>query len=469
MPASPVVLDAIATLDAELVGHYEKKLAVSPFLTRRVVSFQANRDRPCYRWYRFKESFSAELVEYLLRKYKVRGRVLDPFAGVGTSLFMASRLGIASDGIELLPVGQEIIRTRLSLLEGLSSTERTTLNYWAGVCPWQYYDARLPLNTLRITQGAYPSATVDAIERYLAAMQVEHGRVAAILKFALLCVLESVSYTRKDGQYLRWDYRAGRRRGATRFDKGTVMEFAPAIKAKIHEILSDIALTKQNSNCLTMSEMTLQDGSCLDIMPKLPSNSYDAILTSPPYCNRYDYTRTYALELALLGLNDAEVIALRQKMLSCTVENRSKNLQNHDYIKFSKISDSDELLSNILHQLETEKKHGNLNNNGIPRMVRGYFNEMSCVIGECYRVLKPSARLIMVNDNVRYAGISISVDLILSRIAEKIGFVTEKILVVPNKKGNSSQQMGAHGCVPLRKCVYVWRKRSYDVSPASIH
>jgi hypothetical protein len=65
----------------------------------------------------------------------------------------------------------------------------------------------------------------------------------------------------------------------------------------------------------------------------------------------------------------------------------------------------------------------------------------------------------MVNDNVRYAGASISVDLILSDLAEKLGFFVETILVLPNGKGNSSQQMGAHGREPLRKCIYVWRKR----------
>ena len=92
-------------------------------------------------------------------------------------------------------------------------------------------------------------------------------------------------------------------------------------------------------------------------------------------------------------------------------------------------------------------------------MVRGYFTEMACVIGECYRVLKPNSRLIMVNDNVRYAGIGISVDLILSDIARALGFEVERILIVPGKKGNSSQQMGAYGCIPLRKCVYVWRKK----------
>jgi hypothetical protein len=91
-------------------------------------------------------------------------------------------------------------------------------------------------------------------------------------------------------------------------------------------------------------------------------------------------------------------------------------------------------------------------------MVRGYFYEMACVIAECARVLKPNAPLIMVNDNVRYAGASISVDVILSEIAREIGFQVENILVLPNGKGNSSQQMGSHGREPLRKCVYVWRR-----------
>jgi hypothetical protein len=91
-------------------------------------------------------------------------------------------------------------------------------------------------------------------------------------------------------------------------------------------------------------------------------------------------------------------------------------------------------------------------------MVRGYFYEMACVIAECSRLLKRGARLLMINDNVRYAGASISVDLILSALAEKLGFEVENILVLPGGKGNSSQQMGEHGREALRKCVYVWRR-----------
>jgi site-specific DNA-methyltransferase (cytosine-N4-specific) len=35
--------------------------------------------------------------------------------------------------------------------------------------------------------------------------------------------------------------------------------------------------------------------------PKLPEAKFDVVLTSPPYCNRYDYMRTYAIELAFCG------------------------------------------------------------------------------------------------------------------------------------------------------------------------
>ena len=90
-------------------------------------------------------------------------------------------------------------------------------------------------------------------------------------------------------------------------------------------------------------------------------------------------------------------------------------------------------------------------------MVRNYFREMSCVIAECRRVLKPNAPFVMVNDNVRYQGAHVPVDLILSDFAAKLGFAVEVIWVLPRGKGNSSQQMGRHGRQEIRRCVYVWR------------
>jgi len=75
-----------------------------------------------------------------------------------------------------------------------------------------------------------------------------------------------------------------------------------------------------------------------------------------------------------------------------------------------------------------------------------------------FRVIKKDGIVYMVNDNVRYAGETIPVDLILSDFAEAAGFNVDKIWILSNGKNNSSQQMGNHGREELRKCLYVWRK-----------
>ena len=458
-------LAEIDDLEKKLTQHFHNKIKLQPGLTRQLVSFQANKPRPTYRWYKYKEAFSASLIEMLLSKYGITsGRVLDPFAGSGTALFAASAAGIDADGIELLPVGQQIILTKKCLEKEFTTADVVTLKRWETERPWCQSKVRMPLSKLRITDGAYPKQTLELIEHYMGVWQKENNRVQSVLRFVLLCVLESISFTRKDGQYLRWDHRSGRRQGAKPFNKGEIVNFDKAICAKLNEICHDLE-AGNNPRELFFSKVLKGDirlfsGSCLDIMPTLTQNSYDAVATSPPYCNRYDYTRTYALELALIGIGEEALSKLRQDMLSCTVENRAKDLLkiNPEWTNAIGVADSQELLQAILRYLEAEKAGGRLNNNGIPRMVRGYFYEMACIINECTRVLKPNAPLFMVNDNVRYAGVSISVDMILSNIAENLGFHVENILVLPDGKGNSSQQMGKHGRDPLRKCVYVWRK-----------
>src|SRR3989304_6413469 len=461
VPWQMQALSGIDDIDLKLSQHFHDKFIVQAALTRQLVSFQANKTMASYRWYKYKEAFSAPLVEYLLSRYGiVSGKVLDPFAGSGTTLFAASATGMEVDGIELLPIGQQIIAARSCLERAFTADDFAAVKQWLKTCPWKQSQLRYPLPKLRITDGAYSPETSDAIERYMSALQKENERVKLILHFALLCVLESISYTRKDGQYLRWDYRSGRRKGGKPFHKGEILDFDRAILTKIEEILHDLKLSIGRLEERDQGNIHLFQGSCLNIMPELPRDSYDAIVTSPPYCNRYDYTRTYALELALLGVSEKDLLNLRQQMLSCTVENRAKDLLaiNPQWAKAIEAAEQQELLQAILQYLEDLKAQGKLNNTGIPRMVRGYFYEMACIIAECSRVMKQNAYMFMVNDNVRYAGASISVDMILSSIAEKLGFHVENILVLPNGKGNSSQQMGEHGRDSLRKCVYVWRK-----------
>ena len=458
-------LRAIEKLNDEFEKQFQGRLSVNRLLTRSLVSFQANKSRAVYRWFKYKEAFSAGLVEHFLNKYGIsKGVLLDPFAGSGTALFAAGSAGLFAEGIELLPIGQRVITTKQLIDRDLNAKDVDVLAQWANERPWKKVTASHPVNELRITRGAYPAETTEAMSKFLAASADQNEHVGQVLLFALLCVLESISYTRKDGQYLRWDYRSGRRQGKKLFNKGQILSFDTAVTDKLRQIVADLKDGEIPDDLFAKARspaaVRLHGGSCLDLMPKLAPESYDCLITSPPYCNRYDYTRTYALELALLGVDEVGLGKLRQEMLSCTVENRAKDLlkMNPSWKDAIAAADGQALLQSILSYLESQRQLDLLNNNGIPRMVRGYFYEMACVIAECARVLNRKAPLIMVNDNVRYQGASISVDVILSDIAQKLGFTVENILVLPNGKGNSSQQMGVHGREALRKCVYLWRK-----------
>ena len=461
-------LTKIDKLDTSLLNSFSNIFVTDQHLTRKLVSFQANKTRAQYRWYQYKEAFSADLVEYLFQKFNVKqGKVLDPFAGVGTALFASSSLGYESIGIEVLPVGQEIIEANIIARHGNKKNLILAIDRWLFNKPWNVEGRTKDFEVLRITDSAYPEETNYKIKRYLNELDAEHQEIKRILFFSLLCILESISYTRKDGQYLRWDYRSGRREGKNTFNKGKILSFDEAIIMKLEEIKSDLELGSHqpdifssNQKIIETKDFSLLKGSCLDILPKLDSYSYSGIITSPPYCNRYDYTRTYALEHALLGINELELVNLRQAMLSCTVENKEKELLelNDNWKLAINICNNIALLQSILGYLEHKKNNKELNNTGISRMVRGYFYEMACVIQECYRVLNKGGIMFMVNDNVRYVGAAISVDTILSKVAEHIGFRIKHILVLPQEKGNSSQQMGRHGRESLRKCIYVWKK-----------
>jgi len=467
----PTTLTKIKELNKKLEFRFLDKLIVNNDLKRTLVSFQANKKMPGYRWYKFKEGYSSALVDYALKKLDIKkGKVLDPFAGSGVSLFVSAEQGLDSVGVELLPIGAEIIEVRKIIFESASHNGLLEfLQNWIEKKPWEKEKNGRKLNHLKITNGAFPQKTEDLLGKFLNALdKVENKKYRRILRFALLCILEEISFTRKDGQYLRWDYRSGRGNGKNKFDKGEIKDFNQAIISKIKDIITDI---RGGNTLLDLVEESKEDtgdikvlrGSCLSILPKLTSNEFDFLMTSPPYCNRYDYTRTYALELALLDVDEVKIRDLRQTMMSCTVENREKEdlekfFSLETFRKATKAFENQKELQAIIQYLEEKKRNKELNNPGIVRMVKNYFYESSLIIFESARLLKSGAPFVMVNDNVRYAGANIPVDLILSDIAQSAGFNVEKIWVLPTGKGNSSQQMGAHGREELRKCVYVWRK-----------
>jgi len=291
--------------------------------------------------------------------------------------------------------------------------------------------------------------------------------------------MQQLSYTRKDGQFLRWDRRAQKmvERNAKRMAqgkrpvKGIYKGKLPSVREAFTESLSKIISDVAGLQCdpPPASDQRLIAGNTLYVLPEMGADQFDAVITSPPYANRYDYTRTYALELAYLGVGE-DIFALRQSQLSCTVENRPKlnklaefyrSIGQYDrYLRIVDVIQSDEALAEVNAALRVRNELGEINNTGVLTMIAQYFAELTFVFAELQRVCRSGAYVAFVNDNVRYAGEIIPVDTLTTNLAEQVGFEPVKIYVLPQRKGNSSQQMGRYGRAALRKSITVWRKPS---------
>ncbi len=469
-----------------LYDKFKPIITTNTWLDRSLVSNQANKNLPFYGWFKYKEGFSEPFIDYVIHtilNHPEPGILLDPFSGAGSTLFAASVRGWQTKGIEVLPVGVYATQARFVAERVDVTIFRSVVAEVMNTNFVDYYCEDYAIKHIAITNGAFPEKEERQLVGYISYCQqhIADEDSKRLLLYAAICILEEISYTRKDGQYLRWDARSGRSQGEKPFSKGQIYTFHGAIEEKLKQMVNDLGerytqqpLFEEKSveeklaikASYVMPELC--EGSCLDILPLMDEKSIDAVLTSPPYANRYDYTRTYALELVYLGCNDAMVKQLRQKMLSCTVENKDKQERLHNFYKeidrevdFNTIESTfykQEGLQEILTILNNYQTQGILNNAGIASLVHNYFYEMCFVVYELARILKPGGTVVMVNDNVRYAGEEVPVDLILSDMAESFGLSIKRIWTLGRGKGNSSQQMGSHGRTELRKCVYVWEK-----------
>ena len=439
---------------------FADRIHTSPFLSRKLVSYQGNKNVPGLRWLKYKEGFSADLVEGLLGATSAK-TLLDPFSGSGTAPLTAGSLGIEATGIEIMPVGHLLAHSISAASNGLKREDLyEAADGLFEALAGDEYNPDWMFQHIAITEHAFPEHTEKDLAKAREHLdEVTDYSLHTVLTLACVSVLEDISYTRKDGQFLRWDPQSGRD-VKPKLHKSSLPSLAAAVGGRVRQIADDLSELKAKYGG-TAPEFI--EGSSLNELQKLPDKRFDVVVTSPPYANRYDYTRIYALELAYLGYDSEQVKELRQTLLSSTVENRSKRESlMRGYGRLDRVNQALDMADHQLGLQEAlsvlKEEVENLSNRNVITLVENYFTEMALIVVELARLVAPGGNVFMVNDNVRYHGEEIPVDLILSDFAEQCGFRCESIWTLNRGKGNSSQQMGRFGRQELRKCVYHWRK-----------
>lgn len=462
---------------------YSSLLEVTQKFDRRSVSYQLSKCSPLHSWFKYKEGFSADLVNELIDEMNLSANdtILDPFMGSGTTALVGQMRRINSVGYDVMPFSAIAIKAKSNVLKCSLNELKRLLQEFSSLTMPETYSSKT--SYVRITDSAYPEFNARFIQ--FATDWINQSQYSVDIKnLFTLCMLNSLercSYTAKDGQYLRWDSRAtkvinaniereknGRRLLPAHKCREVIENIQIAVTRELQHVLSDIKLVQSDNHRNFSASVTFTRGSALMELPKLENYTFNGVITSPPYCNRYDYTRIYALELVYLGCDEEDIKNLRQSLLSCTVESKSKisllkkHYENlHATDRFCAILseiNSNPALREIMTALEKRKKCGDLNNNGVLRMIDGYFTELAFIYAELYRVCQKGAIVAVVNDNVRYGGEIIPVDYLSTSLAEQFGFKPIKIYCLRQQKGNSSQQMKKFGRAALRKSITIWKK-----------
>jgi len=397
---------------------------------RRLVTYVPNKDLPVYSWFKYKEGFSRELVVRLFREFGlVKGdTVLDPFVGCGTTLLAGKEFGLHGVGIDMLPISVFVAQTKLVDWQDLDLLWRSAQRLLA--TPWREPKSAFA-GDVRIINLAFTKEGQRELLFFKEAIDTFDSPVREFLLLGLLSIMESVSTTSKDGQFLRLVQRR----------VPPVRDALRSMLAKMIGDLSELRLFGPRALAKTLVKQGDAREMCL---PKRYEGRVSAIITSPPYLNRYDYSRTYALELCLLTVKShRDMVNIRHSLLRSHVESREHQGKG--------------IALPALDEVLREVRAKPLNNERLPIMIQGYFEDMNLVVRNMVAYLKPGGRVALVVANAQFAGENVPTDLVLCELAERHGLTTESIWIT-RYKGNSSQQMAIYGRRPVRETIVIWRK-----------
>ncbi|MEW6230600.1 MAG: hypothetical protein AB1700_21355, partial [Bacillota bacterium] len=342
--------------------------------------------KPIHRWYVFPHSFTAELVHGLIEEWGLGSQdyLLDPFVGAGTTVLAAREKGVPAAGYDLLPLAVLVASVKASNLDSrrLSDLARQLLKSALSEGISSYYDppemlpegAAIPVQ--RLVPEPDPNSAPDLVRKALPGRLLE--TFACLLhtvddlpaspeekdffRLAVLRLVPRYSRAVATGGWLKWVQKA---------DGEETLRHA--LNEQINLMILDL-----DRSCLPSGPHWRIEQADARRLP-VANGTFTAVITSPPYPNRHDYTRVFGVELMLAFLDWHGTRQLRYQSFHSHPEARPSRPIAECYRQPIALT---EAVSRI--------RAGPIDRR-IPAMLEGYFLDMYLALSEIRRVCRSGA------------------------------------------------------------------------------
>ncbi|MBI2924934.1 MAG: hypothetical protein HYY24_04420 [Verrucomicrobia bacterium] len=392
-------------------------------------------DTPVHGWYRFVLSYPPHLVRQYVEVFGVSrtDRLLDPFCGTGTTLVEAKKLGIPSLGCDAHPFAAlasrvktnwslSVLRLRRLLSEIVSLAERElarqgleSMSSEAAFVQHRLEEQELLVGLTEEEQDLLPTGFVSArpLRRLLSVRGAIEDHLTdddpAVREFFLLALAYVIANGAGNFAFGPEIYRT-----KPKPDHDVLGHFARHADLMIDELQSQ----QRAGKARVPAEVLESDARELAGLPR----GFSAVITSPPYPNEKDYTRTTRVESILLGLvtNRDSLRGVKENLLRSNT--RNVFVDDRDSEEVREFSSIQKVCATIeARRIELSKTSGF--ERLYHKVVAHYFGGMRRHFRALHPRLRAGAKLAyVVGDQLSFLMVPVPTAKLLGEVAEAEGF-----------------------------------------------
>lgn len=423
----------------EYIEEYEKNGINYEVLNVKDVTFKSGTKESVHSWFRLTPSYSPELVRFFLKYFEVNKNdfVFDPFNGKGTTIIECQKNGIKSAAIELNPL--------------LYNITKWSLNWDINIEFFKQEKNAIEKSFLKQIKK-YKSLDV---EEYSLKARVEIPKIHNVFRWWQKEVLKELLILKeiiiKEGSpdfknfyniimsVISLDCANVHRNHPTiSFDDNhsRIINVWSEFSINFDKVLNDL---KEVSELKDIKKAEIINGDSTKLSKYLNGYKIDALITSPPYPNRFSYIHTTRPQLFFMDLidNAKEATELDLKAIGGTW-GRATSILQKDFLEPNKE------IAEFLDYLPLLKAKNLLMCNYATK----YFNMMHDHVKELKQYANDGFKGVYIVGNSRLSGIEIYTEIILGKIFKKEGFNFDKIVVF-RKRGGKKKLYETGVCISL--------------------